>query len=307
MDGVQTRRLQDGVEWRHAILAGALMLLLGGVRVDASTPTFTTGTQGTAPPTPTVGTPATPLVTETSTPDASGSASATPTVEPACPVDFEDDNRDPESTLCLFAGRINETCGPLALDASFVGDGGNRATALHASRNVSRGNAGTKTQADAAGCVGDCDGNGAVTINELVLAVDIALGGASLDACLAADASGDGSLLVNELVLGVVNGLNGCPTLQPLLIASLFTDPPIFFGAEVKGPDKGDLVGWFTQEDLSDLVPIEGSVRLADDGRRLLIEPTESPFDVDGCDFLRYDGTFTGTVPTPVVEPSAAR
>ena len=64
-----------------------------------------------------------------------------------------------------------------------------------------------------------------------------------------------------------------------------------------------DLIGWFTQEDLSDLVPIEGLVRLTDGGGGLLIEPSESPFDTDGCDFLRYDGTFTGTVPTPVALP----
>lgn len=41
-------------------------------------------------------------------------------------------------------------------------------------------------------CVGDCDGNGTVAINELIVGVNIALGLAARAACTAFDPNGDG-------------------------------------------------------------------------------------------------------------------
>ncbi|MDX2169013.1 MAG: dockerin type I repeat-containing protein [Deltaproteobacteria bacterium] len=67
-------------------------------------------------------------------------------------------------------------------------------------------------------CPGDCGGDGEVTVNDVVLAVSIALGGASLDQCAAADADGDGSVAVADLVAGVNALLGGCgaaPTATP--------------------------------------------------------------------------------------------
>lgn len=61
------------------------------------------------------------------------------------------------------------------------------------------------------GCVGDCNGDGNVTVDELVLGVNIALGTANIDACPAFDADGNGSVTVDELIQGVNNALNGCP------------------------------------------------------------------------------------------------
>ena len=43
---------------------------------------------------------------------------------------------------------------------------------------------------------GDCDGNGQVSVDELVLGVTIALGMEPLDVCLAADGNGDGNVTV---------------------------------------------------------------------------------------------------------------
>ncbi len=60
-------------------------------------------------------------------------------------------------------------------------------------------------------CVGDCNGDGRVAINELVLGVNIALGNAQVGACPAMDGNGDGSVRINELVTAVNNALNGCP------------------------------------------------------------------------------------------------
>ena len=59
-------------------------------------------------------------------------------------------------------------------------------------------------------CVGDCDGNGEVAINELITGVNIALGSASLDTCPSFDANGSGEVEINELIAAVNNALNGC-------------------------------------------------------------------------------------------------
>jgi len=59
-------------------------------------------------------------------------------------------------------------------------------------------------------CPGDCDGDGTVTVDELVTAVNIALGARGLDACPPADASRDGSVSIDDLVRAVNAALNGC-------------------------------------------------------------------------------------------------
>jgi hypothetical protein len=59
-------------------------------------------------------------------------------------------------------------------------------------------------------CVGDCDDKGTVTVDELVMGVNIALGTATLDDCDAFDSSHDGTVTVDELVIAVNAALNGC-------------------------------------------------------------------------------------------------
>ena len=61
-----------------------------------------------------------------------------------------------------------------------------------------------------AACVGDCNGDGEVTVNELIQMVNIALGTAQVSACMAGDANGDGEITINEIIAGVNNALNGC-------------------------------------------------------------------------------------------------
>ncbi len=60
------------------------------------------------------------------------------------------------------------------------------------------------------GCTGDCDGDGAVRIAELISGVRIALGRASLDDCTSFDENGDGELAISELIRAVNVALNGC-------------------------------------------------------------------------------------------------
>jgi hypothetical protein len=60
-------------------------------------------------------------------------------------------------------------------------------------------------------CLGDCNGDGSVTVDEIVTLVSIALGTANLDACPAADGDDSGSVTVDEIVTAVTNALSGCP------------------------------------------------------------------------------------------------
>jgi kumamolisin len=60
-------------------------------------------------------------------------------------------------------------------------------------------------------CVGDCQGARAVDVGDLVTLVDIALGGLPLSACTAGDANGDGMITVAEIVTAVHAAADGCP------------------------------------------------------------------------------------------------
>ncbi|MCX8071607.1 MAG: hypothetical protein N3C12_04030 [Candidatus Binatia bacterium] len=61
----------------------------------------------------------------------------------------------------------------------------------------------------AGACAGDCDGNGAVTIDEIVTGVRIALGSDVL-LCPAADRDQNGIVSVDEIVAAVLAALEGC-------------------------------------------------------------------------------------------------
>jgi hypothetical protein len=61
-------------------------------------------------------------------------------------------------------------------------------------------------------CVGDCNGDGGVVINELLIGVNIAADRAPLSTCALLDVDDDGAVKVNELIRAVNNALNGCPS-----------------------------------------------------------------------------------------------
>jgi predicted alpha-1,2-mannosidase len=67
----------------------------------------------------------------------------------------------------------------------------------------------------AAACLGDCDGSGDVTVNELIVMVNVALGSAQLGDCPPGDADGSGDITINEIIAAVNNALNSCPTEVP--------------------------------------------------------------------------------------------
>ncbi len=61
-----------------------------------------------------------------------------------------------------------------------------------------------------AACVADCNGDGKVTVDELVVSTRIELGAESLSACEALDNNFDGRAVIDELVMGISRALNGC-------------------------------------------------------------------------------------------------
>ncbi|MGH7789963.1 MAG: hypothetical protein ACRERC_24055 [Candidatus Binatia bacterium] len=65
-------------------------------------------------------------------------------------------------------------------------------------------------RAASAQCVGDCTGDGRVSISDLILGVNIALGSQPVTAC-EAFANQSGRVTITQLISGVNNALGGCP------------------------------------------------------------------------------------------------
>jgi hypothetical protein len=57
---------------------------------------------------------------------------------------------------------------------------------------------------------GDCNADGEVTVDELVTAVNIALGATEVSECDHADRNEDGVVTIDELILAVNDALEGC-------------------------------------------------------------------------------------------------
>lgn len=79
-------------------------------------------------------------------------------------------------------------------------------------------------------CVGDCNGDNMVEINELILGVNISLGSQPVSACPAFDCEHNGTVPINCLIQGVNNALNGCGGSCPLA-AGVYTITQIDGGA----------------------------------------------------------------------------
>lgn len=63
-------------------------------------------------------------------------------------------------------------------------------------------------------CTGDCDGNAMVTVDELLIVVNMALGDVALSVCPAADRDNSGVIAAEEISAAVANALLGCPALR---------------------------------------------------------------------------------------------
>ena len=79
-----------------------------------------------------------------------------------------------------------------------------------AESNEDNNSVSTTWTSGASTCGGDCNGNNEVTVNELIVMDNIALGNANVSTCTAGDANGDGEITVNEIVAAVNRALHGC-------------------------------------------------------------------------------------------------
>jgi hypothetical protein len=61
-------------------------------------------------------------------------------------------------------------------------------------------------------CVGNCNGDSSVTVDELLTMVNIALGTAGISTCPPGDPNHDDHITVDEILTAVNNALNGCPS-----------------------------------------------------------------------------------------------
>jgi len=60
-------------------------------------------------------------------------------------------------------------------------------------------------------CVGDCNGDGTVTINEIITGVNIALDVSPMSACPPFDKNDDGTVTIDELLAAVNAAVGSCP------------------------------------------------------------------------------------------------
>lgn len=103
-----------------------------------------------------------------------------------------------------------------------------------------------------AACVGDCNGDLAVNVDEVVLAVAIALGDRPASDCAAADADASSSVTVDEIVVGLRAALEGCPAASPSATVTPTATP----------------TASATETPTSDIVPIGPELRTWLDERR---------------------------------------
>lgn len=137
-------------------------------------------------------------------------------------------------------------------------------------------------------CVGDCNADEEVRINELISGVNIALGRAAIGVCSALDTNADSRASINELIIAVNNALRGCR-----VAASPSPTPTPIPGNQAPQVEAGDDV----------IVPLDGMATLtgsaSDDGM-----PAPGALTLL---WTRIDGPGTVTFDTPAAATTTAR
>jgi hypothetical protein len=117
-------------------------------------------------------------------------------------------------------------------------------------------------------CLGDCDGDGKVELNELITGIAIGLGTGSVNACLNFDLDGDGVVGIDSLTAGVSNSINGCAPPEALGASRFFLRYP---DSKVRVPGSG------TDESVLDRIttPVVGALTPndIDYALRILVQP----------------------------------
>lgn len=164
-------------------------------------------------------------------------------------------------------------------------------------------------------CLGDFNGDLKVQINELIVAVNNALSGCGTPACsidFSVDNTPDGS--TDCFYVGRWNATCGPADLEAhfisdgdlVIISFSGFDPGLFYAAEVISPTTAALIGWYRQPDASDLQCAPGKLLLEGGGATLVVDPLASPFVLDDCDFVRYDGAHTSVTGASLARRNSA-
>ncbi len=99
-------------------------------------------------------------------------------------------------------------------------------------------------------CAGDCNHDGTVAINELIIGVNIAAGRMAVDQCSYLDLNDDGEISIDELIGAVTISLDGCYALRPFsTIQQVFTQSCALSSCHSALGRKGNMV--IDNEDLS--------------------------------------------------------
>jgi hypothetical protein len=112
---------------------------------------------------------------------------------------------DTTDTTATFTGRVGNTYAFCSLATDRVGNVEQKDCPPRADTSITIAAPPTPTR-----CVGDCNGDGAVTIEELVRGVTIALDIVPLEVCPVFDRDGNSAVTVDELVAAVNVALGGC-------------------------------------------------------------------------------------------------
>jgi len=83
-------------------------------------------------------------------------------------------------------------------------------------------------------CVGDCAGDGAVTVDELLVLVNVALENIPVTACPTGDVDADGTITVDEILRAVNAALVGCLPLATATVTA--TQTPTITATEIPTP-----------------------------------------------------------------------
>jgi len=178
----------------------------------------------------------------------------------------------------------------------------------------------------AAQCCGDCAGDGSVTIEDLIRAVNNALSGCAqetatvgpsptptrvptntrqptatrtpVDRCSSTFNTQGNNLCTfrgtyNRGCGSEVNSTfssNG--SILVVTIATGIANPPtVSFSANVTQGSRATLTGW-SSDNFQTTHPVAGAVRLNDDRKQLEVFPDTSPFSIAGCQFVQYLGAY---------------
>jgi hypothetical protein len=186
------------------------------------TPSATTSTTPTPTPTLTATATAsltsttTPTATQTSTPTATLTstiaATATPTPQPATATPVPTVTPTSTATASPVPTATPTATSSATATPTSTPTGTSTPTAT-ATATASASATASMTPVAILACHGDCGDDGAVTVDEIVRLVSIALGDRATADCSAGDADGDGLVTVDEILRTIAMAMNACPAL----------------------------------------------------------------------------------------------